>query len=139
MLQTIKMLQNQNWKQSLSLFICMYVCMTWSAFDCLSFSRYIVSCQMNCLVVVLLFLFPCRVSDFILNLYFLYIFIFSLHQYLCLTGQGDNIPPPFMTFDATGFPPEILREVSLLFSCYVELYALVLPRKEIVLLLFPIF
>lgn len=94
---------------------------------------------MNCLVVVLLFLFPCRVSDFILNLYFLYIFIFSLHQYLCLTGQGDNIPPPFMTFDATGFPPEILREVSLLFSCYVELYALVLPRKEIVLLLFPIF
>ncbi|KAG5105262.1 hypothetical protein JHK82_042232 [Glycine max] len=29
-----------------------------------------------------------------------------------VTATGDNIPPPFMTFDATGFPPEILREVS---------------------------
>lgn len=26
--------------------------------------------------------------------------------------QGDNVPAPFMTFEATGFPPEILREVS---------------------------
>ncbi|RDX85872.1 DEAD-box ATP-dependent RNA helicase 40, partial [Mucuna pruriens] len=25
-------------------------------------------------------------------------------------ATGDNIPPPFMTFDASGFPPEILRE-----------------------------
>ncbi|KAI0504431.1 hypothetical protein KFK09_015383 [Dendrobium nobile] len=25
--------------------------------------------------------------------------------------QGDNIPAPFMTFEATGFPPEILREI----------------------------
>ncbi|KAL2341614.1 hypothetical protein Fmac_009554 [Flemingia macrophylla] len=28
-----------------------------------------------------------------------------------VTATGDNIPPPFMTFDATGFPPEILREI----------------------------
>ncbi|RDX76804.1 DEAD-box ATP-dependent RNA helicase 40, partial [Mucuna pruriens] len=26
-------------------------------------------------------------------------------------ATGDNIPPPFMTFDASGFPPEILREI----------------------------
>ncbi|TKY72447.1 DEAD-box ATP-dependent RNA helicase 40 [Spatholobus suberectus] len=28
-----------------------------------------------------------------------------------VTATGDNIPHPFMTFDATGFPPEILREI----------------------------
>ncbi|PKI38672.1 hypothetical protein CRG98_040958, partial [Punica granatum] len=28
-----------------------------------------------------------------------------------VTATGDNIPPPFMTFEATGFPPEILREI----------------------------
>ncbi|KAL2325719.1 hypothetical protein Fmac_024777 [Flemingia macrophylla] len=28
-----------------------------------------------------------------------------------VTTTGDNIPPPFMKFDATGFPPEILREI----------------------------
>ncbi|KAL5097785.1 hypothetical protein RYX36_002112 [Vicia faba] len=28
-----------------------------------------------------------------------------------VTATGDNIPPPFMTFDSTGFPPEILQEV----------------------------
>jgi hypothetical protein len=31
--------------------------------------------------------------------------------------QGENVPPPFMTFEATGFPPEILREVCFLLSC----------------------
>jgi hypothetical protein len=25
--------------------------------------------------------------------------------------QGENVPAPFMTFEAAGFPPEILREV----------------------------
>ncbi|KAK9086232.1 hypothetical protein Syun_028626 [Stephania yunnanensis] len=29
-----------------------------------------------------------------------------------VTATGDNVPAPFMTFEATGFPPEILREVS---------------------------
>lgn len=90
------------------------------------------------MIVVPLFLFPCRMFGFILKIYFLYIFVFFLHQHLCCTGQGDNIPPPFMTFDATGFPPEILREVSLLFFCHMVLYALVFPRKEMVLLLFPV-
>ncbi|KAL0916487.1 hypothetical protein M5K25_014007 [Dendrobium thyrsiflorum] len=28
-----------------------------------------------------------------------------------VTATGDNIPAPFMTFEATGFPPEILREI----------------------------
>ncbi|KAF7837658.1 DEAD-box ATP-dependent RNA helicase 46 [Senna tora] len=28
-----------------------------------------------------------------------------------VTATGENVPPPFMTFDATGFPPEILREI----------------------------
>ncbi|KAK4787616.1 hypothetical protein SAY86_011449 [Trapa natans] len=28
-----------------------------------------------------------------------------------VTATGDNIPSPFMTFEATGFPPEILREI----------------------------
>lgn len=28
-------------------------------------------------------------------------------------AQGDNVPAPFMTFEATGFPSEILREVSI--------------------------
>ncbi|XP_014518463.1 DEAD-box ATP-dependent RNA helicase 46 [Vigna radiata var. radiata] len=28
-----------------------------------------------------------------------------------VTATGGDIPPPFMTFDATGFPPEILREI----------------------------
>ncbi|XP_019425567.1 PREDICTED: DEAD-box ATP-dependent RNA helicase 40-like isoform X2 [Lupinus angustifolius] len=28
-----------------------------------------------------------------------------------ITATGDNIPPPFMSFDAAGFPPELLREI----------------------------
>ncbi|XP_050942090.1 DEAD-box ATP-dependent RNA helicase 46-like isoform X1 [Cucumis melo] len=28
-----------------------------------------------------------------------------------VTASGDNVPAPFMTFEATGFPPEILREI----------------------------
>ncbi|XP_050942099.1 DEAD-box ATP-dependent RNA helicase 46-like isoform X8 [Cucumis melo] len=28
-----------------------------------------------------------------------------------VTATGDNVPAPFMTFEATGFPPEILREI----------------------------
>ncbi|KAK1318228.1 DEAD-box ATP-dependent RNA helicase 14 [Acorus calamus] len=28
-----------------------------------------------------------------------------------ITVSGDNVPPPFLTFESTGFPPEILREV----------------------------
>ncbi|XP_030515113.1 DEAD-box ATP-dependent RNA helicase 46 isoform X2 [Rhodamnia argentea] len=28
-----------------------------------------------------------------------------------VTATGDNVPAPFMTFEATGFPPEILREM----------------------------
>ncbi|KAE9594875.1 putative RNA helicase [Lupinus albus] len=28
-----------------------------------------------------------------------------------VTATGDNIPPPFMSFDAAGFPPELLREI----------------------------
>ncbi|KAG6484856.1 hypothetical protein ZIOFF_053381 [Zingiber officinale] len=27
-----------------------------------------------------------------------------------ITAMGNDVPPPFMTFEATGFPPEILRE-----------------------------
>ncbi|KAK6913628.1 DEAD/DEAH box helicase domain, partial [Dillenia turbinata] len=30
-----------------------------------------------------------------------------------VTAVGDNVPPPFMTFEATDFPPEILRELHL--------------------------
>ncbi|XP_047309028.1 DEAD-box ATP-dependent RNA helicase 40-like [Impatiens glandulifera] len=29
-----------------------------------------------------------------------------------VTVTGDNIPAPFMTFETTGFPPEILREIQ---------------------------
>ncbi|KAK9084409.1 hypothetical protein Scep_030880 [Stephania cephalantha] len=29
-----------------------------------------------------------------------------------VTATGDNVPAPFMTFEATGFPPEILREME---------------------------
>ncbi|GER51756.1 DEAD-box ATP-dependent RNA helicase, partial [Striga asiatica] len=29
-----------------------------------------------------------------------------------VTATGDDVPAPFMTFEATGFPPEILQEVS---------------------------
>lgn len=28
-----------------------------------------------------------------------------------VTATGDNVPAPFMTFEDTGFPPEILREI----------------------------
>ncbi|KAL5849062.1 hypothetical protein ACOSQ4_007075 [Xanthoceras sorbifolium] len=28
-----------------------------------------------------------------------------------VTATGDNVPAPFMTFEAAGFPPEILREI----------------------------
>ncbi|XP_015900083.2 DEAD-box ATP-dependent RNA helicase 46 [Ziziphus jujuba] len=28
-----------------------------------------------------------------------------------VTATGDNVPAPFVTFEATGFPPEILREI----------------------------
>ncbi|GAB4859036.1 hypothetical protein Ancab_010504 [Ancistrocladus abbreviatus] len=28
-----------------------------------------------------------------------------------VTATGENVPAPFMTFEATGFPPEILREI----------------------------
>ncbi|XP_022955622.1 DEAD-box ATP-dependent RNA helicase 40-like isoform X2 [Cucurbita moschata] len=28
-----------------------------------------------------------------------------------VTATGDNVPSPYMTFEATGFPPEILREI----------------------------
>ncbi|KAK9147107.1 hypothetical protein Sjap_007010 [Stephania japonica] len=31
-----------------------------------------------------------------------------------VTATGDNVPAPFMTFEATGFPPEILREMRYL-------------------------
>eukprot|EP00268_Persea_americana_P023528 TRINITY_DN2310_c0_g1_i4.p2 TRINITY_DN2310_c0_g1~~TRINITY_DN2310_c0_g1_i4.p2 ORF type:complete len:558 (+),score=142.32 TRINITY_DN2310_c0_g1_i4:331-2004(+) len=31
-----------------------------------------------------------------------------------VSASGDNVPAPFMTFEATGFPPEILREVRYL-------------------------
>ncbi|XP_038988531.1 pre-mRNA-processing ATP-dependent RNA helicase PRP5-like [Phoenix dactylifera] len=30
-----------------------------------------------------------------------------------VTAMGDNVPAPFMTFESTGFPPEILREMHL--------------------------
>lgn len=29
-----------------------------------------------------------------------------------LTALGENVPAPFMTFEAAGFPPEILREIQ---------------------------
>ncbi|XP_058077461.1 DEAD-box ATP-dependent RNA helicase 46-like [Magnolia sinica] len=29
-----------------------------------------------------------------------------------VNATGDNVPAPFMTFEATGFPPEILREIQ---------------------------
>ncbi|KAI9193833.1 hypothetical protein LWI28_000591 [Acer negundo] len=32
-----------------------------------------------------------------------------------VTATGDNVPAPFMTFEAAGFPPEMLREAS--FTC----------------------
>ncbi|RWR95191.1 DNA/RNA helicase, DEAD/DEAH box type, N-terminal [Cinnamomum micranthum f. kanehirae] len=39
-------------------------------------------------------------------------FIQILQTSLLLRFYRDNVPAPFMTFEATGFPPEILREVS---------------------------
>jgi len=29
-----------------------------------------------------------------------------------VSAQGENVPAPFMTFDQTGFPPELLRELQ---------------------------
>jgi hypothetical protein len=60
--------------------------------------------------------------DFMLNnkcSIFIFIFHEALsHVILFLKNiQGENVPPPFMTFEATGFPPEILREVCFLLSC----------------------
>lgn len=31
-----------------------------------------------------------------------------------LTASGENVPAPFMTFEAAGFPPEVVREVRYL-------------------------
>lgn len=33
--------------------------------------------------------------------------------FLYCVRQGENVPAPFMTFEATGFPAEILREVCM--------------------------
>ncbi|KAK9080088.1 hypothetical protein SSX86_001763 [Deinandra increscens subsp. villosa] len=33
-----------------------------------------------------------------------------------VTATGDNVPAPFMSFESTGFPPELLREVRYLFQ-----------------------
>ncbi|GKV37287.1 hypothetical protein SLEP1_g45331 [Rubroshorea leprosula] len=46
----------------------------------------------------------------------------SPEAYRCkheITVTGHDVPPPFTSFEATGFPSEILREVksTLLFSC----------------------
>ncbi|KAF9595114.1 hypothetical protein IFM89_037048 [Coptis chinensis] len=49
-----------------------------------------------------------------------------------VTATGDNVPVPFMSFEATGFPPEILREVSFLLS-YLTIStpgAISAPREE---------
>ncbi|CAL9072497.1 unnamed protein product [Musa textilis] len=35
-----------------------------------------------------------------------------LHS-ITIECEGNDVPPPFMTFEATGFPPEILREMHL--------------------------
>ncbi|KAI4963921.1 hypothetical protein ZWY2020_008673 [Hordeum vulgare] len=35
----------------------------------------------------------------------------AYRQHHEVTAVGENVPPPFMTFEATGFPPEILSEV----------------------------
>ncbi|XP_006663114.1 DEAD-box ATP-dependent RNA helicase 40-like [Oryza brachyantha] len=35
----------------------------------------------------------------------------AYRQHHEVTAVGENVPPPFMTFEATGFPPEILREI----------------------------
>lgn len=36
---------------------------------------------------------------------------YTIMTFLLLIFQGDEVPPPFMSFEATGFPPELLREV----------------------------
>lgn len=35
----------------------------------------------------------------------------AYRQHHEVTATGENVPAPFMTFEATGFPPEILREI----------------------------
>ncbi|KAK3119360.1 hypothetical protein QOZ80_9BG0718670 [Eleusine coracana subsp. coracana] len=35
----------------------------------------------------------------------------AYRQHHEVTAVGENVPAPFMTFEATGFPPEILREI----------------------------
>ncbi|CAD6255686.1 unnamed protein product [Miscanthus lutarioriparius] len=35
----------------------------------------------------------------------------AYRQHHEVTAMGENVPAPFMTFEATGFPPEILREI----------------------------
>ncbi|KAG1326085.1 DEAD-box ATP-dependent RNA helicase 46 [Cocos nucifera] len=37
----------------------------------------------------------------------------AYRQHHEVTAMGDNVPAPFMTFESTGFPPEILREMHL--------------------------
>ncbi|KAJ0110692.1 hypothetical protein Patl1_02784 [Pistacia atlantica] len=45
-----------------------------------------------------------------------------------ITVSGDDVPPPFMSFEATGFPSEILREVRYLLLGELMSYA-VLPSR----------
>ncbi|XP_062198180.1 DEAD-box ATP-dependent RNA helicase 40-like isoform X2 [Phragmites australis] len=35
----------------------------------------------------------------------------AYRQHHEVTAMGENVPAPFMTFEATGFPPEILQEI----------------------------
>ncbi|CAI0438245.1 unnamed protein product [Linum tenue] len=45
-----------------------------------------------------------------------------------VTAMGDNVPAPFMTFDDTGFPPEILRDIhSAGFMCPTPIQAQTWP------------
>ncbi|KAL3505572.1 hypothetical protein ACH5RR_030954 [Cinchona calisaya] len=54
-----------------------------------------------------------------------------------VTATGDNVPAPFMTFEATGFPPEILGEIHFAgFSSPTPIQAqtwpIALQRRDIV-------
>lgn len=47
--------------------------------------------------------------------------------------QGDNVPAPFMSFEAVGFPPDMLREVllaSLLIDIVLARFVKILHDKS---------
>ncbi|KAK1294023.1 DEAD-box ATP-dependent RNA helicase 40 [Acorus calamus] len=48
-----------------------------------------------------------------------------------VSAMGKDVPAPFITFEATGFPPEILREVILIGFSFIKVGKLVRPHLSL--------